>query len=176
MKILFALIGAACLAVAYYLTTINDPFFSVVAAIAAIICLIFAALPIMKAKYIACCSVSVTQALLDVGIDESMLVCPAAGKLNYKFLMQHLKDYKYVVYDANATEEGTMALTEIDGAAEAAKAGAHVLVRFDPSSYAAAGLVDRRKAIEMLLTANQLQTVSTAQLQTLVLKYYAKKR
>lgn len=179
MKILFALIGAACLAVAYYLwaypqNDVDSMFFGIVIMIA-VICFGIAVWPTMRSKSIACCSAAIAQALMDVGVMPDRIVCPIEGSLNYQFLMAHIKDYKYVIFDANPMSDGEMALKDIQAAANAQKAGAQVLVRFDRTEFGNTGLVDRREGTEMLLHSNQLNTVTTPQLQTLITRYYAKK-
>jgi len=179
MKIIFASIGAACLAVSYYLWTYPqndvDRMFCNIAIAAALLSFGIAVWPTMRSKSIACCSASIAQSLIDVGVAPDRIVCPIAGTLNYNFLMEHIKDYRYVVYDANPLEDGEMALKDIQAASTAAKAGAHVIVRLDRTSFGNTGLADRREATEMLLQANQLQVMNTTELQKLITKYYAKK-
>jgi len=153
----------------------QDPLLAQVLAAASICCGIVSLYPVGRPKFIACCSSSVTQALLDVGVNEAMLVCPLEGKLNHNFLMSRVRDYRFVVYDANPTSEGQMAVSDIQFAVVAAKAGANVIVRFDRSEYVTQGMIDRASAVEMLLNANQLKFVSTTQLQTLVTRYYGSK-
>jgi hypothetical protein len=179
MKVIFGTLGLALLAVAYYLWTypqnsVDSVLFGI-AIMIAVICFGIVLWPRMRSKSIACCSASIAQSLIDVGVEPDRIVCPIEGSLNYKFLMEHIKDYKFVIYDANPLEDGEMALKDIQLASDAAKAGAHVIVRLDRTSFGNTGLVDRRDATEMLLQANQLQVMNTTQLQTLILKYYAKK-
>jgi hypothetical protein len=174
MKLGMLILAVALLAAAYFGWEI-EPEFSKIGAAIGVVLGFMSFYPVGRARSIACCSASLTEALLDVGVSEDQLTCPIEGKLNYKFLMASLKSYKFVIFDANPTKSGEMALNDIKRAAHAQYQGATVLVRFDRSSYVASGMVDRAEGVEMLLKSNKLKFVSTSELQKIVTTYYGKK-
>lgn len=179
MKLIFGIIGAACLAVAYYLLAYPqndvDSMFFGIAVMVAVLCFGIAIWPTMRSKSIACCSLPLVEKLLDAGIDKTRISCINKGDFNYAQLTVNMKAYAFVLYDANETD-GQMAINEIFDAVEAQKMGANVVVRLDVSSYATQSTpVDRGGQIRRMLENNGLKYVSTSELQTLITRYYAKK-
>lgn len=162
-------IGLLTIGAAYFMWSYEPQFSQLAAAIGAVL-LVLGLIPTRKTKYTACCSASIYQDLEREGFTSPYLTCPIKGDANYEYLMKNPKEYKALIIDANYSETNVFTINDITEAIKLHMSKVPVIVRLDQSTYGSTDI----SWMLLALSSNQLTVLNTAQLTSLLMKYYGR--